>query len=92
MCISVTTQMMHRTNKRLAIREEYAPRKILNELISLEELETAFKHAATQKEMFVEIRGDAAAKHGRIMQIMNLCRKCGVTQYSLTQRIVNESP
>ena len=38
----------------------------------------------------VEIRGDAGVRHGRIMEIMNLCRKSGVTQYSLTQRIVKE--
>lgn len=36
----------------------------------------------------VEIRGDTDARHGVIMGIMNLCRKLGVVNYSLTQRIV----
>ncbi len=38
----------------------------------------------------VEIRGDANAKHGRIMEVMNLCKKTGVEKYSVTQRIVQE--
>ena len=63
---------------------------IRNELIGMDQLETAFKEAAAAKNVFVEIRGDAGVRHGRIMEIMNLCRKSGVTQYSLTQRIVKE--
>lgn len=36
----------------------------------------------------VEIRGDTNARHGRIMAIMNLCKKSGISDYALTQRIV----
>ena len=63
---------------------------IRNELVSMEQLEAAFKDAAKAENLFVEIRGDAGVRHGRIMEIMNMCRKSGVTQYSLTQRIVKE--
>ena len=63
---------------------------IRNELVSMQELEKEFIAAAKKQNLFVEIRGDAAATHGRIMEVMNLCRKSGVTQYSLTQRIVTE--
>ena len=36
----------------------------------------------------VEIRGDTNARHGRIMVIMNLCKRSGISDYALTQRIV----
>jgi len=36
----------------------------------------------------VEIRGDTNARHGRIMAVMNLCKRSGIQDYALTQRIV----
>jgi biopolymer transport protein ExbD len=48
--------------------------------------------AAAEKPPPVEIRGDTNARHGRIMEVMNLCSKHGITDYSLTQRLVAEAP
>lgn len=39
----------------------------------------------------VEIRGDRKATHGKVMQVMNLCKKNGINNYSLTQRVVRET-
>ncbi len=63
---------------------------IRNNLVSLLQLEQEFQRASGTDDAFVEIRGDSTVRHGRIMEVMNLCRKCGVRRYSLTQRIVTE--
>ncbi len=64
---------------------------VVNEkLLAMDELEaqlTAFV-AARGPAAKVEIRGDTEARHGVVMGVMNLCRKAGVVNYSLTQRIV----
>jgi biopolymer transport protein ExbD len=63
---------------------------VADRILQMDELERqlgAFV-AAHRSRAKVEIRGDANARHGVIMAIMNLCRKVGVVNYSLTQRIV----
>lgn len=62
-----------------------------NALVDDEELAARLQAVGDRPEVSVEIRGDAGARHGRIMQVMNLCRKAGVSRYSLTQRIVRET-
>ena len=63
---------------------------VKNEIVSMEELEARLKEfsEADAPPGDVEIRGDANAKHGRIMSVMNMCKRLGVASYSLTQRIV----
>lgn len=64
---------------------------INNEVIDLQQLEeqlSAWKENHGNQD--VEIRGDANARHGRIMAIMNLCKKTGIANYSVTQRIVQQ--
>ena len=61
-------------------------------IVDMGELETSLRQLARQKEAKVEIRGDTDARHGRIMAVMNLCKRCGISSYALTQRIVREVP
>jgi biopolymer transport protein ExbD len=59
-------------------------------LMSLEQLDQELAKLATQRRPKVEVRGDTNARHGQIMAVMNLCRKHGISEYSLTQRIVKD--
>jgi len=61
-------------------------------ILSMNELDARLRALVRTTDPNVEIRGDASARHGTIMAVMNLCKKCGVADYALTQRIVNESP
>jgi biopolymer transport protein ExbD len=65
---------------------------VKNEIVSMEELESRLKEFSESDAPAgdVEIRGDANAKHGRIMAVMNMCKRLGVASYSLTQRIVTQ--
>jgi len=59
-------------------------------ILSLDELETDLERVSEKPGMKVEIRGDTDARHGAIMAVMNLCKRCGISNYALTQRIVRE--
>ena len=61
-------------------------------IVTLDELEARLRRLEQQDTASVEVRGDTDARHGRIMAVMNLCKKTGVRNYSLTQRIVRETP
>ena len=61
-----------------------------NRLLSLEELGQELARLARDRQTKVEIRGDANARHGTIMAVMNLCKQHGVSDYALTQRIVRD--
>ena len=60
-------------------------------ILSMEDLATKLETVARTPERSIEVRGDAKARHGTIMNIMNLCRKLGITDYAVTQRIVHET-
>lgn len=60
-------------------------------ILSMEDLATKLENVARTPERNVEIRGDTKARHGTIMSIMNLCRKLGITDYAVSQRIVHET-
>ncbi len=59
-------------------------------IMSLADLEQDLMQLGAGERGKVEIRGDTSARHGTIMGVMNLCKKCGVSDYALTQRIVRE--
>ncbi len=62
-----------------------------NRIFSLPELEKRLTEYRSARETgFVEIRGDSNANHGRIMTVINLCKKHGLGDLSLTQHIVEE--
>ena len=61
-----------------------------NRILSLEDLGKELAQVGRQHQAKVEIRGDASARHGVIMSVMNLCKQHGITDYALTQRIVKE--
>jgi biopolymer transport protein ExbD len=60
-----------------------------NQIVSLDDLDTSLADLGADGPA-VEIRGDADTRHAAIMAVMNLCKKNGVLNYSLTQRIVRE--
>ena len=59
-------------------------------ILDLPELEQQLRTLMTDRPSAakVEIRGDTEARHGVIMSVMNLCRKVGIVNYALTQRII----
>jgi biopolymer transport protein ExbD len=59
-------------------------------LMSLDQLDAELARQARERKPKVEVRGDTDARHGQIMAVMNLCKKHGIAEYSLTQRIVQE--
>lgn len=59
-------------------------------ILSMSELESELRHINEDRNAKVEIRGDTSARHGTIMAVMNLCKKCGIANYALTQRIVRD--
>lgn len=63
-----------------------------NKILTMQELEGQLKEIGSGGKRPVEVRGDAGTRHGKIMAVMNLCKKSGVGEYSLTQRIVKEVP
>ena len=63
-----------------------------NRILSMGELEEELARHCRGTKPRVEIRGDTDSRHGRIMGVMNACKKQGVSDYSLTQRIVKEAP
>ena len=62
-----------------------------NEILSMDQLEKQLQSAASTAQRSIEIRGDTNARHGTIMRVMNLCRKLGINDYALTQRIVRDA-
>jgi len=65
---------------------------VASRIMSMEELEAELRSLVQGGAPKVEIRGDTNARHGKIMRVMNLCKKCGIADYALTQRIVRETP
>jgi biopolymer transport protein ExbD len=63
-----------------------------NTVLSLDQLEGELVRYAESKEPFVEVRGDSNVSHGRIMTVINLCKKHGLNHLALTQRIVEDHP
>jgi len=62
-------------------------------IVTMDELESRLMALGrTRNRPRVEIRGDTDTRHGTIMAVMNLCKKCGVSDYALTQRTVSQSP
>ncbi len=63
---------------------------VADRILDMGELEQQLRTlvAAKAAAAKVEIRGDTDARHGVIMGVMNLCRKTGIVNYALTQRIV----
>ena len=59
-----------------------------NDVLTLETLEDQLRAYHAAEGSFVEIRGDTSAQHGRIMAVINLCKKTGLSELSLTQHIV----
>ena len=62
------------------------------DVLSMEELERVLEARAETRRKDVEIRGDQETPHGKIMTVMNLCKKHGLSQLAITQRIVKERP
>ena len=62
-----------------------------NRILSMGELEQELEQLCRGGQPRVEIRGDTDCRHGRIMGVMNVCKKHGVADYSLTQRIVKDA-
>ncbi|MFW5802934.1 MAG: ExbD/TolR family protein [Verrucomicrobiota bacterium] len=62
-----------------------------SEILSMDQLEPKLESAAAAKGQSIEIRGDTNARHGTIMDVMNLCRKLGISDYALTQRTVRDA-
>ena len=60
-----------------------------NKLLNMEQLESELRRVARDKQHKVEVRADADTRHGRVMEVMNLCKKCGIDTSALTQRIVH---
>ena len=65
---------------------------VANRIVSMQELESELQSLVQGDALKVEIRGDTNARHGKIMRVMNLCKRCGISDYALTQRIVREIP
>ena len=61
-----------------------------NKLLNMEQLESELRRVARDQQHKVEVRADADTRHGRVMEVMNLCKKCGIDTYALTQRIVHQ--
>jgi biopolymer transport protein ExbD len=61
-----------------------------NEILSMDDLESKLKGLVAADKGKVEVRGDADCRHRHIMGVMNLCKKTGIAEYSLTQRIQRE--
>lgn len=61
-----------------------------NRLLSFDELEEELIAWAEAGRNDVEIRGDTGTQHGRIMEVMNLCKRHGLANLAITQRIVRE--
>lgn len=56
------------------------------EILSLDELDAKLSEVGKRESPRVEVRGDTDARHGRIMAVMNLCKKNDISNYALTQR------
>ena len=65
---------------------------VRDRILSMSELAAELDNLVEAGQRKVEIRGDAECRHRHIMGVMNLCKEKGVTDYSLTQRIVTEKP
>jgi biopolymer transport protein ExbD len=59
-------------------------------LMTLDQLDLELARLVRESKPKVEVRGDTNARHGQIMAVMNLCKKHGIAEYSLTQRIVTD--
>ena len=57
-------------------------------VLSLQDLDRELAELDRTSARRVEVRGDADARHRRIMAVMNMCKKNGISDYALTQRIV----
>jgi biopolymer transport protein ExbD len=65
---------------------------VRNRIIGMDELGKELQALVRKGRKKVEIRGDADCRHRHVMGVMNLCKERGVTDYSLTQRILTEAP
>ncbi len=65
---------------------------VRNQMVTEDELTEMLRTLARQANPKVEIRGDTTANHGGVMKVINLCKRHGIGNLSLTQRIVKESP
>ena len=63
---------------------------VRNDIISMDDLEKQLLDLVAAGKDKVEVRGDAECKHRHIMGVMNLCKKTGIAEYSLTHRIPRE--
>jgi len=62
---------------------------ISNEILSFDQLEERLIERAKARQLKAEIRGDENTPHGKIMAVMNLCKKHGIGNLAITQRIVS---
>lgn len=59
-------------------------------ILNMKELAADLRQHVLHGRKKVEIRGDADCRHRNVMGVMNLCKRLGITDYSLTQRIFSE--
>lgn len=84
-------EMIVREQKRVVVNVRQEGVIVIdNRLLSLDELGQKLAGLARDRQIRIEIRGDANARHGTIMAVMNLCKQHGISDYALTQRIIHD--
>ncbi len=84
-------EMIVREQKRVVVNVRQEGVIVIdNRLLSLDELGQKLAGLARDRQIRIEIRGDANARHGTIMAVMNLCKQHGISDYALTQRIIRD--
>ena len=63
---------------------------VANKIMTMDELEKELQQLRQTRKPKVEVRGDTQAQHGSIMAVLNLCKRLGIVDFALTQRIVKE--
>jgi len=61
-----------------------------NEVLSLDALEKQLIEREKAGQHQAEIRGDTETPHGKIMAVMNLCKKHNIGNLAITQRIIRQ--
>ncbi|MDA0321563.1 MAG: biopolymer transporter ExbD [Verrucomicrobia bacterium] len=80
-----------RDNSRMVINVRQGGILVVNNaILSLEQLDHELQNYRAADSSYVEIRGDSSANHGRIMTVINMCKKHGLSDLSLTQSIVEK--
>jgi biopolymer transport protein ExbD len=80
-----------RDNSRMVINVRQGGVLVVNNaILSLEQLDRELQNYRASESSYVEIRGDSSANHGRIMTVINMCKKHGLSDLSLTQSIVEK--